>query len=254
MSRFTSGSVLSLTLLALSLGACSDSGGPSNQGQLNFNLATRVAPVAAAGASLAVVGTPETFTDGTNTLVIDQVQVVLREIELHRTGLASDCLNAMDDDCEELEIGPLLVDLPLGTPGASRTFSVEIAAGSYDKMEFEIHKPSSSDDAAFIQANPGFQDVSIRVTGTYNGNAFTYLGDYNDELQFNMVPDLTVGATAATELTLFADLNAWFRDQSGMLIDPATASTGSPNESLVEENIKNSLESFEDDDLDGDRD
>jgi hypothetical protein len=121
-------------------------------------------------------------------------------------------------------------------------------------MEFEIHKPSSSDDAAFIQANPGFQDVSIRVTGTYNGNAFTYLGDYNDELQFNLVPDLTVGATAATELTLFADLNAWFRDQSGMLIDPATASTGSPNESLVEENIKNSLESFEDDDLDGDRD
>jgi hypothetical protein len=254
MSWFTSGSVLSLTLLALSLGACSDSGGPSNQGQLNFNLATRVAPVAAAGASLAVVGSPETFTDGSNTLVIDQVQVVLREIELHRTGLASDCLNAMDDDCEELEIGPLLVDLPLGTPGASRTFSVEIAAGSYDKMEFEIHKPSSSDDAAFIQANPGFQDVSIRVTGTYNGNAFTYLGDYNDELQFNMVPDLTVGATAATELTLFADLNAWFRDQSGMLIDPATASTGSPNESLVEENIKNSLESFEDDDLDGDRD
>jgi hypothetical protein len=254
MSWFTSGSVLSLTLLALSLGACSDSGGPSNQGQLNFNLATRVAPVAAAGASLAVVGTPETFTDGSNTLVIDQVQVVLREIELHRTGLASDCLNAMDDDCEELEIGPLLVDLPLGTPGASRTFSVEIAAGSYDKMEFEIHKPSSSDDAAFIQANPGFQDVSIRVTGTYNGTGFTYLGDYNDELQFNMVPDLTVGATAATELTLFADLNAWFRDQSGMLIDPATASTGSPNESLVEENIKNSLESFEDDDLDGDRD
>ena len=254
MSRFTSGSVLSLTLLALSVGACSDSGGPSNQGQLNFNLATRVAPVAAAGASLAVVGSPETFTDGSNTLVIDQVQVVLREIELHRTGLASDCLNAMDDDCEELEIGPLLVDLPLGTPGAARTFSVQIAAGSYDKIEVEIHKPSSSDDAAFIQANPGFQDVSIRVTGTYNGTGFTYLGDYNDELQFNMVPDLTVGATAATELTLFADLNAWFRDQSGMLIDPATASTGSPNESLVEENIKNSLESFEDDDLDGDRD
>jgi hypothetical protein len=254
MSCFTSGSVLSLTLLALSLGACSDSGGPSNQGRLNFNLATRVAPVAAAGASLAVVGTPETFTDGTNTLVIDQIQVVLREIELHRTGLASDCLNAIDDDCEELEIGPLLVDLPLGTPGASRTFSVEIAAGSYDKMEFEIHKPSSSDDAAFIQVNPGFQDVSIRVTGTYNGTGFTYLGDYNDELQFNMVPDLTVGATAVTELTLFADLNAWFRDQSGMLIDPATATTGSPNESLVEENIKNSLESFEDDDLDGDRD
>jgi hypothetical protein len=254
MSRFTSGSVLSLTLLALSAGACSDSGGPSNQGSLNFNLATRVAPIAAAGASLAVVGTPETFTDGTNTLVIDRVQVVLREIELHRTGMTSDCVDGIDDDCEELEIGPLLVDLPLGTPGASRTFSVEIAAGSYDKMEFEIHKPSSSDDAAFIQANPGFQDVSIRVTGTYNGTEFTYLGDYNDELQFNLVPDLTVGGAAATELTLFADLNAWFRDQGGILLDPATASTGSPNESLVEENIKNSLESFEDDDLDGDRD
>jgi hypothetical protein len=251
MSRFTSGAALSLAVLALSVGACSDSGSPSNQSQLNFNLATRAAPIAAGRASLALVSTPETFTDGTNTLVINQVQLVLREIELHRAGMTSDCVSGVDDDCEELEIGPLLVDLPLGTSGSARTFSVQIAPGSYDKVEFEIHKPSGSDDATFVQANPDFQGVSVRVTGTYNGEAFIYRGDLEAEMEFNLVPELIAGETAATDLTLFANLDPWFRNQSGLLLSPETANPGSPNESLVEQNIKTSLDTFEDDDHDG---
>jgi hypothetical protein len=251
MSRFISGPMLSFAVLALSLGACSDSGSPSSQSQLNFNLSTQAAPIAAAGASLAVVGTPETFTDGTNTLIINQVQLVLREIELHRAGMTSDCVNGVDDDCEELEIGPLLVDLPLGSPGAARTFSVQIAPGTYDKVEFEIHKPSGSSDAAFVQANPLFQDVSVRVTGTYNGADFIYAGDFEAEMEFNLVPELTVGETAATDLTLFANLDSWFRDPSGSLLSPETANPGSANQILVEQHIKSSLDSFEDDDHDG---
>jgi len=250
MSRFTSGPVLSLGMLALAVGACSDSGGPSNQSQVNFNVATQPAPVAG-GASLAVIGTPETFTDGTNTLTVTGVQLVLREIELHRAGMTTDCMDGLDDDCEELEIGPLLVDLPLGTPGAARTFSVELAAGSYDKIELEIHKASSSDDAAFVQAHPEFQDASVRVTGTYNGEDFAYTGRFDVEMEFNLVPELTVGQTGATDLTLFASLDSWFRDQSGTLVDPRDANSGGPNEGLVEQNIKTSLDAFEDQDHDG---
>ena len=153
---------------AASIAACSDAGGPSAGGQVNFNLATRPAgaPTAAVhAASFATLGTPETFTDGTNTLVIDRVQLVLREIELKRAEATVNCgEDAGHDACEKLELGPVLLDLPLGgAGGAARSFSVPVDAGTYDEVEFEIHKPSHDEDAAFVQANPDFDGVSVKV-------------------------------------------------------------------------------------------
>jgi hypothetical protein len=242
--------VLPLAALTLTAGACSDSGGPSNQAQVSFNVATQAGP-AAAGGSFAVVGIPETFTDGTNTLIVNGVQLVLREIELHKSGAASECGAEGEDDCEELEIGPVLVDLPLGIPGSARSFSVALQPGSYDRVEFEIHKPSSSSDAAFIQAHPEFDGVSVQVTGSYNGENFTYTGDFNDEMEFNLVPELTVGESGTADLTLFASLDSWFRDAGGTLLDPSSANPGGANQGLVEQNIKSSLDAFDDEDHDG---
>ena len=242
-----------LALSAVAACGCSNGAGPSSTNQLNFNLATRAAPAAinaAAGASFSL-GTPETFTDGANTLVITQVQLVLREIELHRAGAVAECAGSASDDCAELEFGPVLVDVPLGTPGAARNFSVQIAPGSYDKVEFKIHKPSSSDDAGFVQTNPDFDGVSVRVIGTYNGADFTYTGDFEAEMEFEFNSALVANETGATDLTLFVNLDTWFRDQAGTLLDPTTANSGAPNAALVEQNVKSSLDTFEDDDHDG---
>lgn len=241
----------SFSLMAVLVAGCSDAG-PSNLSQLGFSLATQVgAPAAAVGASFAVNGTPETFTDGASTLVVTQVQVVLRKIELRRAGALTDCVSGLSDDCEELELGPVLVDVPLGTPGAARNFSVQIAPGSYDRLDLEVHKPSSSEDAGFVQANPAFDGVSVRVTGTYNGADFIYSGDMNTGIRFDLNPALVANETAATDLTLFVNLDQWFRDQAGMLLDPVTANAGQPNESLVEQNITGSLDAFEDNNRDG---
>src|SRR3954451_23468004 len=98
MSRFTLSRVLSLAALAGSAGACSNSGGPSTQSQVSFNVATQPAT---SGVSATIVGTPETFTDGTNTLIVNGVHLVLREIELHRAGAVSDCVASAGDDCEK---------------------------------------------------------------------------------------------------------------------------------------------------------
>jgi len=239
-----------LALVALVASGCSDAGGPSTPGQLGFNLATHASPVAAAGASASVSGTPETFADGTNTLVLSQVELVMRRIELHRAGAAA-CADITNDDCQELEFGPILVDLPLGTAGAARAFSVQIAPGTYDKLELKIRVPSSGSDARFRQANPAFENASVRVTGTYNGTAFVYTSDLEAEMEFGLNPALTANEGSATDLTLLVDLDKWFRGQAGTLIDPATANPGQPNETLVEQSIRSSLHAFRDDDRDG---
>jgi hypothetical protein len=223
----------SMALLALFAGGCGDSGAPSGGAQLSLNLATAPASTAA---SAAAVGTKETFTDGTNTLVLTKVELALREIELHRAG-AADCGDGAGDDCEELELGPVLVDLPLGT-GAARHVSVAIAPGTYDKVEFKIRAPSNGGG-------------SIRVTGTYNGKDFVYTGNLDAGLELELNPPLVASDPGATDVTLFVDLSTWFRDSAAALIDPASANPGEPNEAAVSLRIKQSLHAFEDDDRDG---
>jgi hypothetical protein len=260
------------------LAACSDSGssgdngnGPGTTPVVSFNLAAR--PATAGAARMASVAEPYTITDASgNSLTFEKVEMVLREIELKRADrdvvCGEDDSNSDDDsnddssdsssadDCEELEFGPVLLDLPLGG-GAAQAFTVEVAAGTYDELEFEIHKPEDdgdANDAAFLAAHPDFRRISIRVTGTYNGMPFTYTTDLGEEQERALVPPLTLATSAVTDLTLFVDIDEWFRTGAGTLVNPASANEDGPNESLVENNIENSIDAFEDDDRDGDDD
>ena len=258
------------------LAACGDSGtsggnGPGTTPVVSFNLAAR--PATAGAARLAALAEPYTITDASgNTLTFEKVELVLREIELKRADrdvvCGDDDSNSDDDsnddssdsasadDCEELEFGPVLLDLPLGG-GAAQAFTVEVASGTYDELEFEIHKPEDDgdgDDAAFLAAHPDFRDVSIRVTGSYNGTPFTYTTDLSEEQEQALVPPLSLETATATDLTLFVDIDNWFRTRAGTLLDPASANEGGANESLVEDNIEASVDVFEDDDRDGDDD
>ena len=249
------GTFLCAAVAAVVLVACSDSTGVAADPQVRFNLATSAAAgaTAASPASLAVASAPVTFTDGTgNTLIVQQVELVLRQIELERVG-ENACAVPGDDRCEGLELGPILLDLPLGA-GAVGQFTVITDTGSYGKVEFEIHKASSSDDAAFVAAHPEFVDRSIRVTGTYNGTPFTFWSDLDLEQEIELAPPLVVGESGMADLTLFVNLDGWFRTGSGDLIDPATANKGQPSEGVVKQNIQNGMEAFEDGDRDGTED
>ena len=71
----------------------------------------------------------------------------------------------------------------------------------------------------------------------------------------NIAPPLVVGDGGAANVTLQVDVSTWFFAADGVtLLDPSTASTGQPNESVIEENIQNSLHVYEDDDRDGEDD
>ena len=120
--RFPVGLTAALAAVGM-LGACDSSSGPGTASpQVQFNIATRGVPTAAP--SMGVEFAPVTFADSTDTLVISQVLMVVREVELKQTYVAADSSNCGGGDgghdhCEELESGPYLLDLPLST-GATR--------------------------------------------------------------------------------------------------------------------------------------
>ncbi len=234
-----------VSLLLLTAG-CGDATGPNaGQGRVDLSFAATRSGAQSAAA--------ETMTLGGNTLVIDRVQLVLREVALKRARGTGDCSSSSDsDDCEELEIGPFLLDLPLGG-GIARPVSIVVDTGTFRELEFEVHKPEDDGrDREFLALHPDFARVSIRVAGTFNGTPFVFLSDLDVEQEIDLVPSLVVGEAASTNLTLSVDLGRWFLNAlRTTLVNPGSANKGGANEGLVKDNIKQSFEAFEDNDRDG---
>lgn len=249
MTRPTLRFLGTLTLSA-AMAAC-DSSSPGGGGQVSFNVATQSSAAASAGPATA----PDTLVDaGGNVLVLTRVEIVLRDIEFERLNhdQCDSVSTGNDDDCEEFEAGPVLVDLPLQA-GVSHEFSVAVDTGTFDELELRIHKPEDDGDArdlAFIAAHPDLEDVSIRVTGTFNGTAFVFVTDLNADEEFELNPPIVISAQADVAVTLMVDVSSWFLN-GAVLIDPSLGLKGGPLEGVVKNNIEASFDAFNDDDRDG---
>jgi hypothetical protein len=257
--------LLGLTLAAFAVAgtsACSE--GTTASAGLSFS--TRRAPgsplsaslVGGSGASASLVsaGDSTILTLGNDSIIIRSVEMVLREIELKRNDVAQ-CPDSLheSDACEEFETGPVLVSLPLGNT-TEASVSITVLPGTYDELEFKIHKPSASDDAAFLAAHPDFEGVSIRVQGSYsaggNRSDFVFTTDLDKEQERFLSPPLVVSDGTNVNVTIRVDVSTWFLNVGGTaLVDPATANKGGPNEGLVKNNIEQSIEALHDDDRDG---
>lgn len=256
-------------VVALAAVACNASA-PSSGANTRLILSVRTSDVVAA----APVAAPETITVGSDVLVLNQVDLVIREIQLNRVGRTNGCDTDSEggdnpgnqedadqkdgpnedvgDDCEQVEMGPMLVSLPLGGV-TSQKIAVTLASGIYDRVEFEIHKPDVGDarDGTFLTTNPDFRGISIRARGTFNGAPFEYLTDLSATQELTLSPPLVLTAGGTAELTLTINVRGWFLDQAGTkLVNPATALKGQPNEGLVKGNIKKSIGAEGDDDKD----
>jgi len=236
---------------AVLLAGCAGTG-PGTAGTVAFRLATR------SGTAPALVGTPDTITAGGDELVLDTVQLVMRELEFKRER--DDACDATDgagrDACEEVSAGPLLLDLPLGV-GTEHMITVAVDTGTFDELEFELHKPEDNGNARdrdFLAAHPAFRGVSIRVVGSFNGQPFTYVSDLNAEQEVEFSPPLVVSESGNLDVTLMVDLATWFRASDGSLLAPTLALAGQAFENTVRDNIRRSFRAFEDRDHDGNDD
>ena len=239
------GVAFAITVAAVT--ACSD----AETGEVSLQLATRrIQPMAsvqggAAGQLVVSLGTDE--------IVVDGIQIVLRKIRLDGASTASCPEDAEgDSDCGGLWLGPAVFDLPLDQ-GADPAFTALLPVGTYGHLKFQIHKPSDANgDAELVAEHPEMENTSIRVVGTYNGTPFTYATDLTEVEDVTLAEPVEVAAEAEVPLTLHVDATAWFVDQAGTgLVDPAQANDGLPFESLVEQNIRASFRAFHDADADG---
>jgi hypothetical protein len=247
------------------LAACSD----SNLGTVTFALTSRQAGAPAPSAALtsgpaavpsvATTGDSTVIALGNDTVIVRTAQLVLRKVELKRVDVAACDAVMGNGDCEEFETGATLVSLPLGSAAVAQQVAVAAPPGTFDQLEFEIHKPSSSDDAAFIAANPDFATISIRVTGTFSQAGtrtdFAFTSDVDQSEEANLVPPVTATAGQTLNVTLRVDISGWFLNSGKTaLVDPASANSGQPNQSVVANNIQASFQAFEDDNHDGQAD
>lgn len=227
--------------------ACGDGAGPDGDRTVSLSITGGGTP------SLAIAA-GDTVVLGGNTLVLDRVQVVLREIELDRVNDdACDSISGEDDRCQTFATGPVLLDLPLDG-SITTVLSMVVDTGTYGELEFAIHKPDddTAADLAFLADHPEFTRVSIRAQGTFNGTPFIYETDLNVDQEVDLVPPLVITEfNAPTNLTLRVDVRTWFV-VNGALINPASANKGGINEGAVKDNVKDSFEAYEDDDHDGD--
>ncbi|MDH3297728.1 MAG: hypothetical protein OEM96_05575 [Gemmatimonadota bacterium] len=253
-ARLTSLKAVALASLALVSAACGeDTTGP---GGTNASVSLSVAVPAAAPVPAIHPAFPLdiVYNDGVATLTLTRVALVLRDVELEKQFDECDPITASGDDgCEEFNAGPVILELPMdGT--VDNSFSISgVPADTYDELEFKVHKPedNTAEDLAFIAANPDFDGVSIRVEGDFDGQSFVYETDLNEEQEVQLSPPLVVTDGTSLNVTFSVDVGTWFRALDGSLIDPVTANKGQPNENLVKDNIRSSIDVFEDNDRDG---
>ena len=234
------------TLIVLALaGACSDASTSASKHPLTLSVTTQ-SQAAAADVTIGV---------GTSSLVIAKAQLLARRIELAPAG-ASACAGTSEsgdevggsgDGCAEVETGPTLIDLPLD--GSTKTdISAGVPAGTYRALEMRIGPISSGNrsSATFLVAHPEFQNVSVRIEGTYNGQAFVFSAPVDASIESVFSAPVTVDANNPN-VTIAIDIASWFSNGTGGTLDPSN----SANASRISANIAGSFHAFEDDNHDG---
>lgn len=243
------------SVLALAAGCGDSSTGPEGTGRVTFQLATKSSSASAIGAETSIAA----LQVGEDVLVITDVQLVARKIKLQQVegscppaDLSDEGMADTEDepDCPIVWLAPRLLLAPV-TAGAQAVFTVDLPEGTFDQLKLQLHKPSDANaDAEFLLANPDFLGVSIKVTGTFNGEPFTFTSALTSVVELELEAPVVVAAETPTAVTLMVDVESWFLASGGAsLINPIDLDQ--QFRSQVEQNIRGSFRAFEDEDQDG---
>jgi hypothetical protein len=114
----------------------------------------------------------------------------------------------------------------------------------YDDVEFDIGRLTAKCGELF-RNNPTMQEKSIVIEGCIDGDPlkpFQYSIAMDTDLEIDLSEHLIQNADNTFTFIIVLNINAWFVDINGMLLDPRTPE----NSVKIEQNIKKSIHAFDD--------
>ena len=174
-------------------------------------------------------------------LEINVVKVLIKDIKLNVSGSNENTVN--------YKTGPLVLNLDFKN-NVNFVSSAYIAAGTYDRVKFEIHKLSDNEpapDPEFIDASGRY---SIIVKGRVNGASFVFKSSMSSHQIVAFQNSLVVTAQGKSNITLQANPYIWFV-KAGLFIDPLDEANRTDIELNIKNNINNNIRVFVDNDMNG---
>lgn len=218
MKSWTNRAAASVAALLLAAGCGSDGA--------NLTLSTRlVAPQAAAGALQ--IG---------ERVVLQRVRMAIRDVKLEKHTAGTEI---------EIETGPFLLDLegPELDGGVVQQLAVEVPADTYDELRFVVHR--LEDGQSVGDPILDSRQASIVLDLLVDGEATTWQTDVNDEQRLSGV--FVVSGQGMDNVTIRIDPAGWFTGAGGAFLDPRLEAS----RQAIEDNVRSSIDAFEDDDRDG---
>lgn len=194
---------------------------------------------------------------------ITEAKILVRELEFELVGddaddgLDSDSTkldiedDEIDDRDDEFKTGMFVVNLD---PASTVTNIVQgdIPYGTYDEIEFDIHKPEDTEaipDDEFRDGSSGNERYSVILRGSKDGQPFELKISESMEQEIEMNTPLVIDEfTTDASVDITVDVNSWFVGENGVELDPT-----SPDDfPAIVNAIKNSFEGYESPDDDDD--
>jgi hypothetical protein len=200
------------------------------------------------GVAVAVIAAEPAPPPGAGAVTITNVRLVLGGLKLETAGQDA-TVDWVFDESRVIE-----VDLA-GDPVTAYAL-LNAPHGIYKEIEISIHKleVGKPAEATLLAEHPDLADASIVITGQVLDNGsevpFALTAALDRDIEILLQPVLVLaddGEPTGIRVTLFLDLEGWFRGSSGQWLDPRNPA----NRSAIESNVQASLEAFEDGNLDG---
>ena len=183
----------------------------------------------------AIIGKLSSVT-GVDSVIISRARFVIKDLKF----------KSATEDSLNFKTAAFVLDLNLN--GTEQNIAIsEAPYGSYKRIEFDVHRIEAktitgrTDTAQFADFLKD-EKYSVIISGTVRLNgkdsAFTYRSKIDAKQKIDINPPLTISKdTANVNTTLRISSANWFRNKSGVFVDPNDKN----NEGIIDENIKISI-------------